>query len=391
MNRQEQLYNLKQLMYFVESGKTVDSGGIRKNPTESYHCKNIAKKELQVLFKEGPLLIGLSSDLPKPNSFLTNDETPTPILATRDDKGQFHAFLNICQHRGTRLVNTKKGIKKTLNCPFHAWGYNTTGELKSVPKSDMFGQIDKSCFNLIELDAIEKYGLLWVHPSPGKTIDLDKSLADLAPELATWNLQDAVFVGEQTLHGDLNWKLANDTFGEAYHFNILHKNTVGKFLMANVQTYRIYGQHHRMVFATQDLMALLNKPESQWNYTDHTITTYYLFPNVQLVISANFIEMVRIYPHPDDPGKCFCYQTTYAYKHDINGKNISKQEIEQRIQFFSDLIRDEDYAIAETAQKSLETGALEYFIFGRNEPALHHYHNTFRNALDMPLIPLEEV
>lgn len=29
----------------------------------------------------------------------------------------------------------------------------------------------------------------------------------------------------------------------------------------------------------------------------------------------------------------------------------------------------------------------EYTIFGRNEPALHHYHNTYREALGME--PLE--
>jgi hypothetical protein len=36
-----------------------------------------------------------------------------------------------------------------------------------------------------------------------------------------------------------------------------------------------------------------------------------------------------------------------------------------------------------------ESGTLEHLIFGRNEPALHHYHNTFREALNLP--PLERV
>ena len=29
-------------------------------------------------------------------------------------------------------------------------------------------------------------------------------------------------------------------------------------------------------------------------------------------------------------------------------------------------------------------------VFGRNEPALHHYHNTYREALGMPLLELIE-
>ena len=45
--------------------------------------------------------------------------------------------------------------------------------------------------------------------------------------------------------------------------------------------------------------------------------------------------------------------------------------------------------MGETTQKSAETGIVKEFIFGRNEPALHHYHNTFREALNLP--PLEKV
>ncbi len=29
-------------------------------------------------------------------------------------------------------------------------------------------------------------------------------------------------------------------------------------------------------------------------------------------------------------------------------------------------------------------------LFGRNEPALHHYHNTYREALGMEPLPLIE-
>jgi hypothetical protein len=43
--------------------------------------------------------------------------------------------------------------------------------------------------------------------------------------------------------------------------------------------------------------------------------------------------------------------------------------------------------MGETTQRAAETGMMEHIIFGRNEPALHHYHQTFRAALQMP--PLE--
>ncbi len=45
--------------------------------------------------------------------------------------------------------------------------------------------------------------------------------------------------------------------------------------------------------------------------------------------------------------------------------------------------------MGERAQQVAENGTLTHLLFGRNEPALHHYHNTFREALNLP--PLERV
>ena len=44
--------------------------------------------------------------------------------------------------------------------------------------------------------------------------------------------------------------------------------------------------------------------------------------------------------------------------------------------------------MGEMTQKAVEAGVLDKLIFGRNEPALHHMHNTYRAALGQP--PLEE-
>ena len=54
------------------------------------------------------------------------------------------------------------------------------------------------------------------------------------------------------------------------------------------------------------------------------------------------------------------------------------------------MIRDEDYAVASGSQQSADAGLQEYVLFGRNEPALHHYHNTYRKVLGMPELPFVE-
>ena len=39
-------------------------------------------------------------------------------------------------------------------------------------------------------------------------------------------------------------------------------------------------------------------------------------------------------------------------------------------------------------QTAANSGALPEIIFGRNEPALHHYHNTYRRLLGQAPLPL---
>jgi hypothetical protein len=63
--------------------------------------------------------------------------------------------------------------------------------------------------------------------------------------------------------------------------------------------------------------------------------------------------------------------------------------LEATMEIFDSTIEKEDYLMGETTQKSAESGLLDHVIFGRNEPALHHYHNTFREALGME--PMEKI
>jgi hypothetical protein len=56
---------------------------------------------------------------------------------------------------------------------------------------------------------------------------------------------------------------------------------------------------------------------------------------------------------------------------------------------FAEIIRDEDYVAAAASYRGARSGSLEHFLFGRNEPALHHYHKTYREALGLP--PLDVV
>ena len=91
-------------------------------------------------------------------------------------------------------------------------------------------------------------------------------------------------VGETSINMRLNWKLANDTFGETYHFQKLHKDTVGRIFYGDALSYEALGKNHRFVFPNRGIDRLREQPKDDWRITHGAVIIYYLFPNIQLAL-----------------------------------------------------------------------------------------------------------
>ncbi|MEQ8231132.1 MAG: Rieske 2Fe-2S domain-containing protein, partial [Gammaproteobacteria bacterium] len=392
MKHAEQLSILKELIHQIDTKTTCDAGKVVVNPTSSYTDEVLAEREWKVFFEEHPQIIGMSSELPTPGSYITNNDLGTPILATRDKQGRFRAFVNACRHRGAQLTAESRGEAHRFTCPFHAWTYAPDGRLMGIRHGEMFGNIDKRCHGLIELPAQEKYGLLAIHPQADGAVDIDTLLGEeLAAELANWEFDKTEFVGESVIDKQLNWKLANDTFGENYHFSTLHSQTLANLAHSDYATYREYGRNHRICTASRYLDVMRTLPESEWNFSFASLAAYYLFPNVQLVFVGGMVVMVRIYPDRNDVAHSISRVTHFMMPHvkaqlpppervtAVKADNVYSADTSARMEFdvsatielLVSTVEHEDYLMSEKAQVTASGGKLDYFLFGRNEPALH--------------------
>lgn len=383
MRHDLQVEILKELMQQLDEGRNVDAGVQYRVPTAAYVCPDQAAREWDAFFRNHPQLIGLSQDLPEPGTFFTLDDFGTPLLATR-------------------------GKQSIFMCPFHNWSYANTGDLVAIPNEDHFGAVDKSCHGLIALPAVERDGLLWVHPQADGHLDVDELLgAELAAELASFDLARHGFAGATPIPGDLNWKFANDTFGETYHFGKLHKDTLGRVFYGNNLHFKEFGRHHRFVTASRGIDRLRTLPEAEWRVEGATFVLYHLFPNIQLICSTESATLIRIYPDPADPGRSITRVSFYfspetaaqAAARDAAGvdpRAVYDPSDERRgpslkssFKVFKSTIEQEDYVMGALQQRTAESGQLKEVILGRNEPALHHFHRNYREALNQP--PLEPV
>lgn len=384
MRHETQVNLLKELLRQLDEGVNHDAGGLRRNPASAYTCPERAAREWQLFYREHPQIVGMSGDLPGPGSFITLADFGIEILATRDEAGQFRAFLNACRHRGSKVEPERRGEKRRFSCPFHAWTYSADGSLSGIPMAEHFGPVDKATHGLVELPAVESHGFLWVHPDPGGDIDADALLGGLADDMDSWEFGNLILASETSYDMRLNWKLATDTFGETYHFKRLHRNTLAQMFHGDVLAYDTFDRNHRMILCSRTIDEYRQLPESEWRINEGGFPVYFLFPNVVLNVGPAGLTMVRVYPVPGDPGRSIS-QLGFYFDEQKLAADPSMQEFRARA--FGDVVESEDYATAVTTQKALESGLLEHLIFGRNETPLHHYHNTFRAALDLP--PLE--
>ena len=374
MQHDLQVAILKELMQQLDDGKNVDAGVQYRMPTRSYICAETAARERQEFFQNHPQFVGLSQDLPEPGTFFTMDDFGTPILATRDKTGKFHAFLNACRHRSVKVASEERGKKQVFMCPFHHWSYANTGDLINIPDEDHFGHIDKSCHGLIKLPAQELHGMLWVHPQQDGVLDVATLLGkQLADEMSTYDLGRQAFAAIKTIDMRLNWKFANDTFGETYHFPKLHKDTLGQLYYGNNLHFKEFGRHHRFVTASLGIDLLRELPESEWEIARGTFVMYHLFPNVQILTSKESTTLIRIYPHPKNPSRSttrinFYYapelieQATQASEAVSAGNNVYNMDIRRdegalgslqaSLEVFKSTVEQEDYVMGEMQQRA---------------------------------------
>lgn len=341
-----------------------------------YTDANRFEAERRELFLKRPVLAALSRDMPEPGDTVTFEELGPPILLVRNAQGHVNAFLNMCTHRGAKLVQ-ECTRKRRMSCPFHGWTFDLDGELVGVPGSEGFDGIDRATRRLIRVPVAEWHGLIFVKGDPDAgPIDVEAHLGSMAAELAGLELAEAEPVKSSRFDVSSNWKYALDTYCESYHLATVHSRTVGTQSVSNVMAYRNLDGHHRIGFPRAELLSLLDKPESEWPSAVPYGGLYYIFPNVVIQVSVTrtgdpFYGVSRLFPGTSVDA-CRTLRTTY--KPCYVSTDADAAAWAEAHDFGDLLIYTEDYPIVASAQRNLQHAHDFQVVLGANEIALQHIH-----------------
>jgi len=74
--------------------------GVFKVNRDAFTSEDVLRRERELIFNKCWLFLGHASELKNPNDYLLRSVGGQEVIFNRDRKGEFHAFFNVCPHRG---------------------------------------------------------------------------------------------------------------------------------------------------------------------------------------------------------------------------------------------------------------------------------------------------
>lgn len=368
----DEMRGLAQRAYHHFRNRTTDQApSTMQLPVEAYLDEARFRREFDRIFRQLPLGLALSIELPEPGSYLAREVSNIPVLLTRDQQGKVRAFLNVCRHRGATICPEGAGKKSRFVCPYHSWVYAADGELTRVNAAETFGEVDRSALGLTELTCAEKSGVIWVALKPGATFDIDDWLGDFSGKLDSLDLGNWYLYEQRTLVSP-GWKATFDGYLEVYHHDTVHGGTVGKHTIGNLLVHDTYGPHQRLTFGRKNLEELDKEDGDDWDGSQYIRIIHSVFPNLSISgIIGGHCLVSQVFPG-ESPDSTITRQTLLcATRPETEAEESAAQQFSAMT---LQAVRDEDYVIAGSIQKALRAGANTNFFIGRNEPGLQHFH-----------------
>lgn len=380
------IYNPIQMLPVPEAAKLRGSGPVSSKP---YYDPEWWELERKAIFMRSWLHIGHVCEIPEPGSFIVRELefAKASLIIARGKDGKVRAFHNVCTHRGTQLVaDGAEGKQSTFSCPYHMWTFGTDGKLLSAPDFERF-YVDKEDCSLKQVSCDVMAGMIFINFDKAPKQGLHEFFGGIASQLESLPVARATHFSEYTYRMDANWKTVFDNFQENYHLKFVHPRQSASILtrenpLGYPTEYGFLGAHRGQTlsmelaegYVTPPALlqnAMIGKGIGERENLQYPKIDFKCFPALHFVgLAPNF------YTHTMMPldgqhmrGQIRMYWTS----------NIDKASKAYFREFSQMSIRDvlaEDRPAIVSAQRGLNSGAMEQIRFQDHEMLLRHLYET---------------
>jgi phenylpropionate dioxygenase-like ring-hydroxylating dioxygenase large terminal subunit len=371
----------------TQAASTAKSGDHKVNPLSPWTYRNVELFELEyeAFFLRRWQFAGHVNEVAQTGDYMTVDLGRDSVIVVRGKSGQLKAFLNVCRHRGSRLLDGRGTCNRVIRCPYHGWTYTLDGELFRVPKKENFADFDQSGHGLHEIELEVFHGLVFVRiKGDGPTITED--FAHTGDYFTAYGVADYVpCLQVSTQVWNANWKVAWDNYLENYHIPVGHPG-LNRLLRETDEAEELPSGVSYGVFRLRDKPSSIDveqKYQQQFHCANARIPERIRHKWVQFGVTGNlgidlYPEMLDMFQLvPLGPEKTLIRTCYYGHKHPTH-EETHLRELNFRI---NDPVNEEDRVLCERVHTGLGTTGYSPGPLSSEESSICLFHDKVRELV----------
>jgi choline monooxygenase len=189
-------------------------------PPAFFYRADVFEQEKSKIFMKSWHLVAHANELKEIGAVITHEIFDQSVLVMKGRDGAIRAFHNVCQHRGNRLVEARRGKAALITCGYHAWTYALDGCLRGVPHTQEIPGFSKAAHGLKPVRVEQFASFIFVNLDPeARPIESMAPGADAEIRRHIPDLDRLTLVQEVDVPVAANWKVIQENAIEGYHFD----------------------------------------------------------------------------------------------------------------------------------------------------------------------------
>ncbi len=256
----------------------AQGGPVRTLEARYYTDPEIFRIESEGLLARTWQFAGHVSQLAGPGDYFTFSIAGENLFCVRGRDQEIRAFYNVCQHRAHELV-AEEGNAKLIVCPYHAWTYELSGELRSGPNINSVPGFDRSDVCLTPVIIEDFHGFLFVNLDP-EARPMDEWFPGVRSELGEFvpDIAELAPLEWKAAQENCNWKVSVENYSECYHCQLNHPAFATGVINPKIYDIQPQGYCLRHVTECQNLDRMSYPVDPQANKHAGDYSSWFLWP-----------------------------------------------------------------------------------------------------------------
>jgi glycine betaine catabolism A len=327
--------------------------------------------------------VGRTEEVENPGDYIVRDVAGESIFIVRNNDGDLRSFYNVCSHRGTKFLDdeTSGNVRKAFVCPYHAWAYDTNGQLVGTPNVKQDEYFDRAQYPLHPVAVGDYAGFLFVNLS-NEPRPLMEALSDGAESITAFErfkMQEMRIGVRLVYEVEANWKIIVENYNECLHCPQIHPELVQViplFRFGEVWDEEIRDDGNRMVegatsFTKTGLSELPKFPGLEPDDYQMYFGSYE-FPNLMLNLHPD--SVMYYIGFPKGPNHTTVVSEFLFRPETIAGPNFKP---EPTVELW-DLISRQDWEVCTRAQTGVGSRAFTRGVYPRQDRFLYWFNEEYR-------------